>query len=85
MKKPMTHEPIEDKYRDSMNEIGRVLAAALDGAGFCLLVFGRNTDKGRMNYISNANRQDMLTALKEFIALNEGRMMPPATDEGIKP
>lgn len=76
----MTHGPIESKFIEPMNEIGQILNSALDGAGFCLLVFDRNTDKGRMNYISNANREDMLTALKEFIAKSEGRMMPQSTD-----
>jgi hypothetical protein len=36
-------------------------------------VFPLNTGEGRMNYISNANREDMVVALKEFIAASEGR------------
>jgi hypothetical protein len=79
---PMSHEPIESKYIEEMNEIAQMLDAALDGAGFCLLVFERNTSEGRMNYISNSNRSDMLVALKEFIAKCEGRVMPQASDRG---
>jgi hypothetical protein len=73
-------EPIEEKYAVEMNEIGRILDHALHGGGFCLLVFDRNTTQGRMNYISNAVREDMLVALKEFIANAEGRMLPESSD-----
>jgi hypothetical protein len=74
------HGPIESKFRDDMNEVAKLLNMALHGAGFCLLVFDRNTAEGRMNYISNANRDDMLTALKEFVANAEGRMMKEVRD-----
>lgn len=41
--------------------------------GFALLVFPfGDKPKGRMNYISNAQRADMLIAMKEFIARSEG-------------
>ena len=66
---------IEVKHRELMNTVAGVLDDVFDGYGFCLLVFDQNTEEGRMNYISNSNRDDMITALKEFIANHEGRMM----------
>ena len=69
-------QPIESHMREVMNDIGRILGRAIKQAdanyGFALLVFGMSADKGRMNYISNADRADMLAAMKEFIARNEG-------------
>ncbi len=53
-----------------MNAIAEVLSEALEGQGFALLVFDFG-DKGRMNYISNARREDMIVAMKEFISRNE--------------
>jgi hypothetical protein len=68
-----------------MNALAAVLDEALnDGGdgktGFMLLVFdfGEPKDNSRMNYISNAERADMLVALRELLANFEGRMMPDA-------
>lgn len=69
----MSHGPVEEQHRYAMNEIGKVLAEVFEGYGFCLLVFDMNKT-GRMNYLSNAARGDMVTAMKEFIANAEGRM-----------
>lgn len=38
--------------------------------GFCLLVFDFG-ETGRMNYVSNAKREDMIPAIKEFIEKTE--------------
>ncbi|HEV7371248.1 hypothetical protein [Arenibaculum sp.] len=59
----------------------QALAKAIDKVvkpyGFALLVFpfGAADSEGehRMNYISNARREEMLVAMKEFIAAHEGR------------
>ncbi|MBR0883888.1 hypothetical protein ACVMGC_000968 [Bradyrhizobium barranii subsp. barranii] len=74
--------PIEDRYRNKLN----ALAAALDemfngkdkGAdrkiGFCLMMFEFGGEPGRRtNYISNANRADVVTLLKEQLARFEGQ------------
>ncbi len=69
-------KPIERKHRDLMNRAMEPLAKAFKGYGVTLLVF--ELDKpGRVNYISNADRTTMITALKEFIARNEGRVQDP--------
>jgi hypothetical protein len=67
------HQPIEAKHRALMNKIGEVLARVLPGMGFTLFVFDMNTHDGRMNYLSNVERADMIVALKEWIANEEGR------------
>ena len=71
------HKEIESQHRDTMNALARYMDDAFKGYGFALLVFpfadNRGYMNGRMNYISNAQRADMLVAMKEFIAHNEGR------------
>jgi len=74
-------QEIETAMYEVMNNIGHLLGSAINEAayvsgnkfGFALFVFPLGEGEGRMNYISNARREDMLAALKEFIARNEGR------------
>lgn len=70
--------PIERKHRSQMNAIMEALTQVFPGYGISLMVFeldkpGSPHTAGRINYISNAERASMLTALKEFIARSEGR------------
>ena len=80
---PSTTGPIQKEQHENMNVIAGMLDDIFNGKdcpkgkkkwGFALLVFpfGEPGDQSRINYISNAERQDMLAALKEFIARNEG-------------
>lgn len=69
-------DPIVKEHHDAMNDLIQALMEMFPGKGVTLMVFDFG-GKGRMNYISNANRVDMLTALKEFIAVHEGRRMDP--------
>lgn len=76
----MTHAPIDPRHRANMN----LLATAIDETlnrkvkpkrlAFVMLVaeFGQ-IDNGRVNYISNGTRADMIAMMKEFIARAEGR------------
>lgn len=86
-------QPIHEEYRTQMNAIAKVLDETFNGlaatreAGqrkiaFALLVFpfGEPSDDRRSNYISNANREDMLAAMKEFIARSEGRFAAGAPE-----
>jgi len=78
--------PIESRFRRKMN----ALAATLDEwfndtargkdrkVGFVLLVFPFG-EEGRCNYISNAERADVVTMLKEQIARFEGQPEPDQT------
>lgn len=68
------HQEIEKEHKETMNKVAELLGGLFKGYGFTLLVFPFGPrDDGRMNYISNAQRPDMLLAMKEFIARHEGR------------
>ncbi|MBP0634880.1 hypothetical protein [Cupriavidus sp. AcVe19-6a] len=72
----MPDEPIDARYIEMMNVLASVLADQLQPSGFALLVFDCE-DPGRVNYISNCSRQDMIAAMQEFLARNEGRLHDP--------
>lgn len=82
-------DPIEEQHFAMMNALAAGVDDILNGEdtppkdrklGFILLVaeFGK-MDGGRVNYISNGNREDMLTMLREYLARVEGRYTEPAT------
>ncbi|OHT19949.1 hypothetical protein BHE75_01942 [Sphingomonas haloaromaticamans] len=73
-------DPIQARYRADMNAIAGALDQQFNGdarprkIAFVLLVaeFGQ-IDGGRVNYISNADRADTISMMKEWIARAEGR------------
>ncbi len=73
--------PIEEAYREKMNFLAKQLDWFFNGSakkedrhtGFMLLVFPFGDRSGRANYISNANRADVVTLLKEQLAYFEGQ------------
>lgn len=83
MKKPerLGDAPIEDAYIGKMNFLAEQMDHFFNGdlrgedrhTGFVLLVFPFGDGKGRANYISNANRADVVTLLKEQLARFEGQ------------
>jgi len=73
----MPDEPIDARYRELMNVLAHDLAERLRPCGFALLVFDFADPAGRLNYISNAHRTDMIAAMKGYIARNEGRLHDP--------
>ena len=73
-------EDISDAPRAEIEDFLRTQASQLKnelpkGYGFALLIFDFGPD-GFMSWMSNAEREDMVRAMKEFIALAEGRRMP---------
>jgi hypothetical protein len=77
--------PIEPTFRETMNKLARTLDQRLNEPGkktngFILIVFPFEGREGRCNYISNANRADVVTLLKEQLARFEG--MPEASGRG---
>ncbi len=75
-------DPIQQEHIEVMQGIGEALDEIFNGKsdpdrvlkyGFALLVFdfGEGPDN-KINFISNADREDMLVAMKEFIARAEG-------------
>jgi hypothetical protein len=69
-------DPIQKGIEGQMNAMADVLAEHFPGLGFAVFIFDFG-EAGRFNYISNADRLDMIVALKEFQAVLEGRKMEP--------
>ena len=55
--------------KEYLNNIGRLVSGLLpDNHGFVVLAFPfGESPKNRMTYISNADRKDVINAMKEFI------------------
>ena len=75
-------EKIVAEYHDLMNDLARKLDYMFNKGlkrgeretGFVLLVFPfGDAASGRINYISNGDRSNVVTALKEIIARFEGQ------------
>jgi cobalamin biosynthesis Mg chelatase CobN len=73
---------IEAKYSEQMQAMASVIDEFLNGKdtpkqdkkiGFILQVYPLETHEGRCNYISNAERKDVLVMLKEQVARFEGQ------------
>lgn len=81
-------QPIEKRFFLQMQAIAAVLDEQLNPdfargqrtTGFVLLMFPFGSVKGRCNYISNADRKDVVTMLKEQLAYFEG--MPSQEGRG---
>lgn len=81
----MTHGPVQQEFVDALNSLAKHIDEVLNPdwtkgsskrVGFALLTyhFGRDLQgTGRVNYIGNGKREDILVALKELIARWEGR------------
>ena len=81
----MSGAPIQSKHRETMNAIASGLDSVLNGKarrktlGFALFVFEfGNIDANQVNYISNADRPEMLTAVREWLARTEGLVIAPS-------
>lgn len=69
---PNDHADIEEIHLDNMKALAGLLRETFPKHGFTLLIFDFNKS-GRMNYISNAQRPDMINALKELITKFESQ------------
>lgn len=73
--------PIEQEYRQIMQAIAATLDELLNGTavgidretGFVLLIFPFGDSEKRCNYISNADRADVVVMLREQIKRFEGQ------------
>ena len=81
MKTPEKAEPVEEQYIEKMRAIISVVDEFVNEkgkpktTGIALLMFPLGTHDGRMNYLSNAVRKDMICAMKELLARLEGRVV----------
>jgi|GEM_PF-2509148 len=81
----MKDDPIQADLVERMNALAFLLEEeALPGWGFALLVFPFGKE-GRMNYISNAERSDMVKAMKEFIARNDDPLLATPAPQAAEP
>lgn len=61
------------KHKAAGEGLAKIIDDALpDGAGFALLIVDYGNE-GRMSWISNVQRDDMIATMKDFIAASEGR------------
>lgn len=71
--------PIEAKYLADMQKLATLLDRFFNDkgkerqTGFVLLVYDLGEGPGRANYISNTNRENVVTLLKEQLARFEGQ------------
>ncbi len=82
----MSDAPIQARYREMLNGLAGGIDDVLNGkdrdpgepkrVGFALFMFEfGNIEANRVNYISNADRSEMLTAVREWLARAEGRVI----------
>ena len=69
--------PVQDEYAAKMKDLARAIDYLFNGdgpkeTGFILMVFPYEAGKGRCNYMSNANRDDVKVLLKEQLSYFEG-------------
>jgi len=75
----MSHRPIQAEHRDLMNAIAKSLDDVFNPGDTRRVVFVVLTanfgdyEGGRVNYISNGHRDDIVSMMKETIARFEGR------------
>lgn len=67
----LTEQQIREALTGIALDLGTAIREHAPGYGFALFIFPFGL--GFMSCISNANRDDMLAAMKEFIARAEGR------------
>lgn len=64
-------DPLQQKWRDTMQALFATLCDALPGVGLCLFLFDETAAQPRANYISNTDRRQTLAAIKEWVARQE--------------
>lgn len=81
----MADAPIQSQYREMLNGLAEGIDGVLNNGvkpqkiGFALFMFEfGNIEANRVNYISNASREDMLVAVREWLARAEGRVIEPS-------
>jgi len=85
------HQPIQEQWRALLNDMARHIDGIFNKGergpnrkwGFAILLFpfGAPDDQSRINYISNADRKDMIVAMKEWIARAEGNYHDSTTKQ----
>lgn len=66
---------IPPELLQKLQTLANSLDVYLKPYGFALLILPDSTITTGANYISNRERKDVMAAMKEFIARNEGRLI----------
>ena len=76
-RKNMKEKPIQPEIVHQMNGVMTALNDIFEPYSVILMVFKNDgsLDAHTANYISKSNRKDMICAMKEFIARNEGAFL----------
>lgn len=64
-------DPLQQKWRETMQAVMAALTDAMPGVGICLFLFDEHAGQPRANYISNAARAQTLAAVKEWVQRQE--------------
>jgi hypothetical protein len=70
-------DPIQQKWRETMQETMVALEEIFPDVGLCLFLFDQHAGQPRANYISNAARAQTLKAIKEWVARQEPTQPTP--------
>jgi hypothetical protein len=81
--------PVQEEFMDTMRGLGRAIDVMFNGppdeggdmernTGFVLMVFPFGDELGRCNYMSNAERGDVVRLLKEQIHYFEAEIVKEA-------
>jgi hypothetical protein len=65
-------DPIMQKHRENMQSAFAELCNRFPGIGLCLFLFDEHSTGPRANYISNTRREQALSAIKGWVAIQEG-------------
>ena len=66
-----------DLNGQQMRDLAEVVAKKIPGTGYVILTFPLDQDEGRLNYISNGNREDVIIALANVVkSFTEGGEFP---------
>jgi hypothetical protein len=60
----------DPETRSKMTDMARILDGLFEGSGFALFIFAFG-EEAQMSYISNADRKDMIRALRRFADKSE--------------
>jgi hypothetical protein len=61
-------DPIQAKWRDTMQAVFGTICEVMPNVGMCLFLFDQHAGQPRANYISNTGRPQTIAAIKEWIS-----------------
>ena len=64
-------DKVSEDLEASMQALAAVIMETIAPRAYCLLIFEADTTGDQMGYVSNANRDDMCEAMRQFIVAHE--------------